>query len=66
MGYVMIVSLPVILFILIVALAFYLLGRARGRSEAARIPQYHGPPAPPAPPFQFQPPPQEKPSPSHV
>ncbi|KAJ6922919.1 hypothetical protein NC652_016541 [Populus alba x Populus x berolinensis] len=63
MGYVMIVSFPVILFILIVALAFYLLGRGRGRSEAARIPQYHGPPAPP---FQFQPPPQEKPSPSHV
>ncbi|KAJ6362570.1 hypothetical protein OIU78_002883 [Salix suchowensis] len=37
MGYVMI-SLPVILFILIVALAFYLLGRYRGRSEVARIP----------------------------
>ncbi|GMY14760.1 hypothetical protein FCV25MIE_09999 [Fagus crenata] len=49
MGYIMVISLPVILFILIVALAFYLLGRAGGRSEAAR--QYHGPPAPP---FQAQ------------
>ncbi|GMY14759.1 hypothetical protein FCV25MIE_09998 [Fagus crenata] len=49
MVYFMVISLPVILFILIVALAFYLLGRARGRSEAAR--QYHGPSAPP---FQAQ------------
>jgi hypothetical protein len=47
MGYFVVVSLPVILFIIIVALAFYLLGRARGRSEAGRVPQYYGPPAPP-------------------
>ncbi|GKV05624.1 hypothetical protein SLEP1_g17611 [Rubroshorea leprosula] len=50
MGFVVVVSLPLILFILIVALAFYLLGRARGRRGSA--PQYYGPPAPP-----FQPPP---------
>lgn len=53
MGFVMVISLPVILFILIVALAFYLLGRADGRREAVLV----GPPVP-APPFQ----PQEKPS----
>lgn len=59
MGYI-VVSLPLILlFILIVALAFYLLGRLRGRSEAARIPQYYGPPVP-APPSPTPPPPQEK------
>lgn len=44
MGYVI-----VILLFLIAAIACYLLGRARGREEAAggRIPQYYGPPAPP-------------------
>ncbi|KAE8099604.1 hypothetical protein FH972_017573 [Carpinus fangiana] len=48
MGFIVVVSLPAILFILIVALAFYLLGRAWGRSQAAgRLPQYYGPPAPP-------------------
>ncbi|ESR42000.1 hypothetical protein CICLE_v10013303mg [Citrus x clementina] len=49
MVYIVEVSLPFILFILIVALAFYLLGRYRGRSQAARMPQYYGPPAPPYP-----------------
>ncbi|KAL5740795.1 hypothetical protein ACOSP7_029673 [Xanthoceras sorbifolium] len=49
MVYVVLVSLPLILFVLIVALAFYLLGRSRGRSEAARVPHFYGPPAPPAP-----------------
>ncbi|KAL3715232.1 hypothetical protein ACJRO7_007034 [Eucalyptus globulus] len=55
MGYIVVVSLPVILFILIVALAFYLIGRSRGRSETAGAPRIFGPPAPP-----FQP--HEKPS----
>ncbi|KAG6642894.1 hypothetical protein I3843_09G167900 [Carya illinoinensis] len=41
---IVVISLPVILFILIVALAFYLLGRARGRSQAARVPHYPAPP----------------------
>ncbi|EXC16204.1 hypothetical protein L484_024375 [Morus notabilis] len=59
MGYIVVLSVPVILFILIVALAFYLLGRARGRSQAESVPQYYGPPAPP---FQAHPPPQDKPS----
>ncbi|KAI3474645.1 hypothetical protein Pfo_029830 [Paulownia fortunei] len=47
MGYVVVVSLPVILFFLITAIACYLLGRARGREENVRLPQYYGPPAPP-------------------
>lgn len=60
MVYIVGVSLPLILFILIVALAFYLLGRSRGRNEAATIPQYFGPPAPP---YHVQPQPQDhKPS----
>lgn len=33
MGYIIVVSAPVILFILIVALAFYLLGRATGEGN---------------------------------
>lgn len=47
MGYVVIISLPVILAFLIMAIACYLLGRASGRSEAARVPQFYGPPPPP-------------------
>ncbi|CAK9172807.1 unnamed protein product [Ilex paraguariensis] len=47
MGYVVVISLPVILFFLIVAIACYLIGRARGREEAVRLPRYYGPPAPP-------------------
>ncbi|KAK8553812.1 hypothetical protein V6N12_030795 [Hibiscus sabdariffa] len=39
------ISFPLILLVLILALAFYLLGRAQGRSERAA--QYFGPPAPP-------------------
>ncbi|KAJ0088742.1 hypothetical protein Patl1_32112 [Pistacia atlantica] len=68
MGYVIVVSLPVILFILIVALAFYLLGRERGRSEVNRTQQHYGPPLPAPPPNQLQPPThpdEEKPSHSH-
>ncbi|KDP29131.1 hypothetical protein JCGZ_16520 [Jatropha curcas] len=59
MGYVIVVSLPLILFILIVALACYLVGRNLGRREAARLPQYYGPPAPP---LQPQSSPGNKPS----
>ncbi|KAH1078452.1 hypothetical protein AAZX31_19G167700 [Glycine max] len=44
MGFVMVISLPLILFILILALACYLLGRAKGRRQQ---PQQYGPPAPP-------------------
>ncbi|KAK6231615.1 hypothetical protein SCA6_001688 [Theobroma cacao] len=46
MGYVLVITFPLILLVLILALAFYLLGRAQGRSE--RPPQYLGPPGPPA------------------
>lgn len=49
MGYVLVISFPVILFLLIIAIACYLLGRARGRQQAA-IPQYYGPPVPAPPP----------------
>lgn len=55
MGYVLVISLPVILLVAILALACYLLGRARGRSEASRPTQIYGPPAPP--PQVFYPPP---------
>lgn len=45
MGYVVVISLPVILLFLITAIACYLLGRARGRQENLRLPQYnYGPP----------------------
>ncbi|GFP83164.1 hypothetical protein PHJA_000459800 [Phtheirospermum japonicum] len=47
MGYIVVVSLPVILFFFITAIACYLFGRARGRQENVRLPQYYGPPAPP-------------------
>jgi len=57
MGYVIVVSVPLILLFLIVALAAYLLGRARTRSIAARPTHYFGPPAPP---FQGPPPSEMK------
>ncbi|KAL4371320.1 hypothetical protein AHAS_Ahas06G0154000 [Arachis hypogaea] len=47
MGFVVVVSLPLILLILIVALACYLMGRAKGRQQACGYPQQYGPPAPP-------------------
>ncbi|KAK7337074.1 hypothetical protein VNO77_17633 [Canavalia gladiata] len=47
MGFVVVVSLPLILFILILALACYLLGRAKGRRQSSSYPQQYGPPAPP-------------------
>ncbi|TQE13118.1 hypothetical protein C1H46_001202 [Malus baccata] len=47
MGFVVVVSAPVILLILVLALAFYLLGRASGRRESPSAPQYFGPPVPP-------------------
>lgn len=47
MGYVFVISVPLILLFLIIALAAYLLGRARGRNLAAGTTQYYGPPAPP-------------------
>ncbi|KAI5325395.1 hypothetical protein L3X38_034469 [Prunus dulcis] len=52
MGYVVVVSVPVILFIVIIALAFYLIGRANGRREAVSAQQHFGPPVPP--PLQAQ------------
>ncbi|PQQ21106.1 hypothetical protein Pyn_21017 [Prunus yedoensis var. nudiflora] len=49
MGFVVVVSVPVILFIVIIALAFYLIGRATGRREAFSAPHHFGPPVPPPP-----------------
>ncbi|KAB2013538.1 hypothetical protein ERO13_D09G144800v2 [Gossypium hirsutum] len=45
MGFVLVISFPLLLLVLILALAFYLLGRAQGRRE--RPAQYFGPPVPP-------------------
>ncbi|THU74649.1 hypothetical protein C4D60_Mb04t35620 [Musa balbisiana] len=45
MGLVVVISVPLILLVAILALACYLLGRSKGRTEAT--PMYYGPPAPP-------------------
>ncbi|CAL9156894.1 unnamed protein product [Musa hybrid cultivar] len=45
MGFVVVISVPLILLVAILALACYLLGRRKGRTEAT--PMYYGPPAPP-------------------
>ncbi|KAK9755588.1 hypothetical protein RND81_01G036700 [Saponaria officinalis] len=47
MGIYIFIPLPIILLVLIIALAAYLIGRARGRSLAPRTVQHFGPPAPP-------------------
>ncbi|KAL7614194.1 hypothetical protein Lser_V15G08399 [Lactuca serriola] len=46
MGFVIVISLPLILLFLIAAIGCYLFGRNRARKEAI-TPQYYGPPAPP-------------------
>ncbi|KAL6652373.1 hypothetical protein ACP70R_011298 [Stipagrostis hirtigluma subsp. patula] len=46
-----VISIPAILLVLVIALGCYLLGRNRGRAEAAAPPQF----APPAPPPTLQP-----------
>nr|CAE05625.1 OSJNBb0061C13.7 [Oryza sativa Japonica Group]CAH67325.1 OSIGBa0102I15.5 [Oryza sativa] len=48
----LVISIPAILLVLVIALGCYLLGRNRGRAEAASPQQF----APPAPPQQFAPP----------
>ncbi|KAL8480693.1 hypothetical protein ACS0TY_026752 [Phlomoides rotata] len=51
MGFIVVVSLPVILFFLIVGITCYLIGKWRGRKENARLQtQYYGPPIPAPPP----------------
>lgn len=53
MGYVMVISLPLILVILIIAIGCYLIGRENGRTETATtLPITYGPPALPPPPVQ--------------
>ncbi|KAK1409786.1 hypothetical protein QVD17_36315 [Tagetes erecta] len=52
MGYIIVISLPMVLLFLIAAIGCYLFGKNRGRREAS-IPQYYGPPAP-APPYGVQ------------
>ncbi|KAH0635543.1 hypothetical protein KY289_035458 [Solanum tuberosum] len=59
MGFVIVISLPLILIILISALACYLFGKSRGRREAALVPPYYGPPPPAPPPGVLSPPPQK-------
>nr|XP_043634994.1 uncharacterized protein LOC122606095 [Erigeron canadensis]XP_043634995.1 uncharacterized protein LOC122606095 [Erigeron canadensis] len=46
MGFVIVISLPLILLTLIIAIGCYLFGRNRARKEAT-TPQYYGAPAPP-------------------
>ena len=52
MGYVIFISLPMILLLFIIGIGCYLCGKHRGRNEAT-IPQYIGPRAPP---YGVQPP----------
>ena len=47
MGYVLIIPLWMLLFVVIVGITVYLFVRARRRRQAAQIPMYYGPPAPP-------------------
>ncbi|KAL0544984.1 hypothetical protein IC582_020114 [Cucumis melo] len=47
MGYVVIIPLWMLLFVVIVGLTVYLLVRARRRRQAVQLPVYYGPPAPP-------------------
>lgn len=47
MGYIIVVSVPAVLIILIIALACCLIGREYGRRRAAWVPQNYGPTAPP-------------------
>ncbi|KAH7691146.1 hypothetical protein IHE45_02G097500 [Dioscorea alata] len=54
MGYVIVISLPLLLLIVILALACFLCGRAKGRYETRRPSQFYGPPAPPPPPVMAQ------------
>lgn len=42
-----VISIPEILLLVLLALGCYLLGRKRGRAEAAAAPQQFAPPAPP-------------------
>nr|GMC46325.1 hypothetical protein LSAT_2X106500 [Ipomoea batatas]GMC48767.1 hypothetical protein LSAT_2X106500 [Ipomoea batatas]GMC50965.1 hypothetical protein LSAT_2X106500 [Ipomoea batatas]GMC56601.1 hypothetical protein LSAT_2X106500 [Ipomoea batatas]GME01750.1 hypothetical protein LSAT_2X106500 [Ipomoea batatas] len=59
MGYVIVISLPVIILFIVTAVACYLIGRKRSRDIAAgRYPQHYGPPAPP--PAVMSPPPPGK------
>ncbi|PIA37325.1 hypothetical protein AQUCO_03000133v1 [Aquilegia coerulea] len=44
MGYVVVISLPMILLILILSISCYLCGRARGRTQASTATQMYGPP----------------------
>ncbi|KAL8247436.1 hypothetical protein R6Q59_008652 [Mikania micrantha] len=62
MGYIIVISLPVILLFLIAAIGCYLIGKSRGRQEAT-IPQHYGPPAPP---YGVQVPPPNKINKSHM
>ncbi|KAL4187437.1 hypothetical protein AMTRI_Chr09g19010 [Amborella trichopoda] len=47
MGYVLVISLPLLLLAIIGAIGCYLLGRSRGRYESQTMPQWYAPPAPP-------------------
>ncbi|KAJ0967604.1 hypothetical protein J5N97_024521 [Dioscorea zingiberensis] len=49
MSFVVVISLPLVLLVAIIAIACYLLGRAKARCETHRAAPFYGPPAPPPP-----------------
>ncbi|XP_054792913.1 uncharacterized protein LOC129298519 [Prosopis cineraria] len=57
MGMVVVISLPLILFCLILGFGCYFLGRARGRQDIKTNPQVFGVPTPPTNSFPSPPPP---------
>ncbi|EXB75140.1 hypothetical protein L484_025916 [Morus notabilis] len=65
MGMVVVISLPLILFCLLLGFGCYFLGRARGRQDVRTNAQIYGVPAPPpgaANPFPSPPPSHSKPN----
>ncbi|XP_068658733.1 uncharacterized protein [Aristolochia californica] len=62
MGFVLVISLPLILLVLLIGFGCYFLGRARGRHDIRTAPQAFGMPLPPpgAQPVFHSSPPQEK------
>ncbi|XP_058100304.1 uncharacterized protein LOC131245077 [Magnolia sinica] len=47
MGFVLVISLPLILFAIVLGFGCYFLGRAKGRQDVRTCPQVYGEPVPP-------------------
>ncbi|XP_019057867.1 PREDICTED: uncharacterized protein LOC109116600 [Tarenaya hassleriana] len=65
MGLVVVISLPLILFCLLLGFGCYFLGRSRGRQDIRTNPQVYGAPAPPPGAAVSPPSPHLKPDNSH-